>query len=104
MKLKNDKERKEFVNNPENWELVGELNGLIRLKKLTYGKKEWFAIYVRKSYDHYDYREKQMKEVIEWQRARIHTLNTEIRAFGQEYSPSQIVEEIKDMDREARKK
>lgn len=94
-KLRNDKERREFVQNDENWELVGELNGLVREKMLAYKGTEWYAVEVRQNVKKY---------ISEWTRVGIWKFSRSLRAFTYGWNVSQIVDEIKRIDKEEKGK
>lgn len=102
--LKNDKERREFVQNSDNWETIGEMNGLVRLKRLTYRKTEWYRVEIMQVYQHFNFRKESMEWVSEWNKIGIYKIDTEHRAFTYGYSITQIADEIKDMDRKEKRK
>ena len=104
MNFSNDKKRREFVQNDENWELVGELNGLVREKMLAYKGTEWYAVEVRQNVQHYNVHSHALEYRAEWTRVGIWKLSRSVRAFTYGWSVSQIVDEIKRIDKEEKEK
>lgn len=103
MNLSNDKKRREFVQNDENWELVGELNGLVREKMLTYKGTEWYAVEVRQEGATFDYKLKKHVLEKEWRRMNRYKI-TENHAFSYGVSVTEIMNEIKAIDKKERAK
>ena len=103
-KLRNDKERREFVNDSSNWELVGELNNLIRLKALTYKTDIWYTLEIMQMFQHYNIKAGAMEWVSEWRRLGIYQLNIDHRAFTYGVSVTEIINRIKEIDKEERAK
>ena len=103
MVLSNDKKRREFIENPANWEQVGMLNNLIRLMKLTYKEHEWFAIDIWRSGTTFDFQKREHVPSKEWRRLNRYKI-TEDHALSYGMSVSQIADEIKTIDKEERSK
>ena len=103
MKLKNDKERREFVYNSDNWEVIGELNSLVRLTRLEYKGREWFGIDIRSEYDTFD---PDFNRIVtkRWTQIAIYQLDTETRAFSIPWSRSQVAAQLKQIDKEEKSK
>ena len=98
MVLSNDKKRREFIENPANWEQVGMLNNLIRLMKLTYKEHEWFAIDIWQSGTTFDFQKrktgvpgvrKRLKITVMRRRKRIPFMPFRINRSGTFESPTQ---------------
>mgnify|MGYP003501031123 CR=1 FL=1 len=104
MNLGSDKKRREFVQNDENWELVGELNGLVREKMLTYKGSEWYTVEVRQNVQRYNAKTRALEYRAEWTRVGIWKLSRSVRAFTYGWSVDQIVKEIKRIDKEEKEK
>ena len=103
--MKNDKERREFIDNPNNWEQVGEpIMGLVRMTQLTYKHKQWFKVEIFQSYKHYNIKERRMEPVREWIKTGIYEIDTNSRAFTYGISPTQMINAIKEIDKEERAK
>ena len=103
--MKNDKERREFIDNPNNWEQVGEpIMGLVRMTQLTYKHKQWFKVEIFQSYEHYNIKERRMEPVREWIKTGIYEIDTNSRAFTYGISPTQMINAIKEIDKEGRAK
>lgn len=101
--MKNDKERREFIDNPNNWELVGMLNNIIRLMKLTYKDHEWFAVDIWQEDTTFDYKLKKHVPEKQWRRMNRYKI-TENHAFSYGMSVTDIMNEIKAIDRKERNK
>lgn len=103
--MKNDKERREFIDNPNNWEQVGEdIMGLVRMMQLTYKHKQWFKVEILQRYEHYNIKERRMEPVREWIKTGIYEIDTNSRAFTYGISPTQMINAIKEIDKEERGK
>lgn len=99
MILRNDKERREFVQNPDNWETISTVNNLVRLRRFVYKEQEWFCVEILQTYQHYNHIKKGMVWISEWRRLGIYQINTESRAFNYGTSVTEIIEQIKNIDR-----
>lgn len=104
MNLSNDKKRREFVSNVDNWEIVGDILGLVQLRKLTYGSQEWLAICVRHTWDEYNPGKHGFEHVTRWIITGMYQIDKECRTLDTGWSQSQIVECIKKMYKEERNK
>lgn len=103
--MKNDKERREFIDNPNNWEQVGEpIMGLVRMSQLTYKYKQWFKVEIFQRYEHYNFKIGKMELVREWIKTGIYEIDTNSRAFTYGISPTQMINAIKEIDKEERAK
>lgn len=103
--MKNDKERREFIDNPNNWEQVGEpIMGLVRMSQLTYKYKQWFKVEILQTYEHYNIKTGRMEPVREWIKTGIYEIDTNSRAFTYGISPTQMINAIKEIDKEERAK
>lgn len=97
--LTNDKLRREFVDNPDNWETIGDLKGLVRLSRLEYKSLEWFSVWVRQTHVQYDYRVKDVVPETKWWRKNIYKIDKTTRALTYGMSTTQVVDEIKEYDK-----
>ena len=107
--MKNDKERMEFIKNPDNWEEIGKIGfvgkPLIRLSRLEYKGHEWFKTEVWQTYmAEYDYEKKMHVYSTGWHDPRLYRFDTASRSFSYSISAGNIKDEIKDIDREEKKK
>ena len=104
MKLKNDKERREFVYDPANWEQVGsDINGLVRLTRLEYKGHEWFGIEIRHVCLTFDSHLNHITKK-EWHQIAIYELDTENRGLACQWSRSQVAAQLKQIDKEEKAK
>lgn len=100
--LTNDKKRRDYVNNPANWEQVSEMNGLVVLKRLEYKKLEWFAVDIWQTTTHWDYKKKEVSETAGWRRLGMFKLDKDRRVLSYGMSATEIADEIKTYDKEER--
>ena len=105
--MRNDKERQAFVQDDSNWHRVGmEIMGRVRLRELEYKNHTWYRIEVFTEHtkttflDHGEYIQ---KKVTGWQPLRMYVIDKETGAFDEPVSVTQIVNEIKEIDKEERK-
>lgn len=106
--MRNDKERQAFVQDANNWHRVGdEIMGRVRLRELEYKNNTWYRIDVRTncietewSDNRLDY--KQIKKIC-WRPLRMYVIDKETGAFDEPVSVTQIVNEIKEIDKKERK-
>ena len=102
--LRNDKERREYIADPKNWETVGTLNNLIRMRTLTYKSETWYTIEIMQMFQHYNLKTRAMEWVSEWRRLGIYQINVDHRAFTYGVSVTEIINRIKEIDKEERAK
>lgn len=95
--MKSDRERKEFVDNPKNWEPLGETNG-IRLTELTYKGHHWYRIEIwQVTLDGFKFSPA-------WVPVHIYKMNEELHAYAYSMTASDVAKEIKKIDREEKQK
>lgn len=101
--MRNDKERMEFVKDDANWHRVGvDIMGKVRLRELEYKDHFWYRIEILEHYfSGSDYKR---VDKVNWRPLRMFVLDKDTRAFEDTISPTQIVEQIKEIDKEERKK
>ena len=98
--MRNDKERQAFVQDDNNWHRVGtEIMGRVRLRKLEYKNHTWYRIEVMTRW--FDYKSRTRKP--EWRPLRMYVIDKETGAFDEAVSVTQIVNEIKEIDKEEKK-
>ena len=103
-KLRNDKERRDYIQNQANWETVGTLNNLIRMRTLTYKSETWYTLEIMQMFQHYNIKAGAMEWVSEWRRLGIYQLNVDHRAFTYGVSVTEIINRIKEIDKEEKQK
>lgn len=102
-RLRNDKDRKLYVSNKENWAIAEEMPG-VRIMSLEYGGETWYKLEVWQTHSAFDFKRTQPCEKTEWCQVRMYTMRHDTRAFGDRISESQIVERIKKIDKERKTK
>lgn len=102
--MRNDRERKEYIEDEKNWTQVGDTTfGLLRLMMLTYGDAEWYKVQVFQEHQHYNCKKGDFEWVREWVTVGIYSISTARRAFSYGWSTSRIVEAIKEADKEEKR-
>lgn len=86
------KERKQFVEDPMNWEVAGEMPGM-RILELDYGGHAWYKAEILQATSN-GFRE--------WIEIRKFKYLPEANAFTAPISSAEIIEEIKRIDEEGR--
>ena len=104
--MRNDKERQAFVQDASNWHRVGtEIMGRVRLRELEYKNHTWYRIEImthwfENEFTHAGYtRHRKMG----WQPLRMYVIDKETGAFDDAVSMTQIVEKIKEIDKQEKK-
>ena len=97
--LTNDKKRREFIDNPENWETIPTADNFVRVRKLLYKEHMWLALDVWQTIEHFNYHKGEMEELTGWTQAYYYKINEKTHALTWPVSITQIVEEIKDIDK-----
>ena len=100
--MKNDKERKSFVDDPDNWEVTTALSDQIRIVRLKYQDKKWYRIQILKEQSYYDHAARDLKKRVEWVTLETCLFDPERGVFGEHWSATNIVDSIKAIDREAK--
>ena len=102
--MRNDKERMEFVKDDSNWHRVGQdIMGKVRLRELEYKDHFWYRIEILMHGFKWIGTEMKRTKKVEWQPIRMYVLDKNTRAFEDTISPTQIVEQIKEIDKEEKK-
>ena len=103
MVLSNEKKRRQFIEDTANWEEIPTASNFVRMRKLLYKGHMWLALDVWQTYTNYDMNKRQMVEVTEWSLLHYYTLNEHTHALGWPVSLTQIIEDIKAIDKEEKK-
>lgn len=99
MGLTNDKKRREFVETPENWETIPTADNFVRMSKLLYKGHMWLRLDVWRTTNHYNYKIHDLVEYTGWELLRYYKINEHTHALTYPVSVTQIIEEIKDIDK-----
>ena len=106
--MRNDKERQQFVQDDNNWHRVGsDIMGKVRLRELEYKNNFWYRIEILEHYfenEFFSGSDYKRVDKVNWRPLRMFVLDKDTRAFEDTVSPTQIVEAIKEIDKEERKK
>ena len=106
--MRNDKERQAFVQDANNWHRVGdEIMGRVRLRELEYKNHTWYRIEIRTCWFEAEFTDKgagyTRHRKMGWQPLRMYVIDKETGAFDEAVSVTQIVNEIKEIDKEEKK-
>ena len=106
--MKNDKERQAFVQDDSNWHRVGsDIMGKVRLRELEYKSHFWYRIEILEHYfenEFFSGSDYKRVDKVNWRPLRMFVLDKETRAFEETVSVTQIVNAIKEIDKEERGK
>lgn len=106
--MKNDKERQAFVQDDSNWHRVGsDIMGKVRLRELEYKSHFWYRIEILEHYfenEFFSGSDYKRVDKVNWRPLRMFVLDKETRAFEETVSVTQIVNAIKEIDKEERAK
>lgn len=98
--MRNDKERKEFVDDDRNWAIVDSTNNmLIRMRMLVYHELRWFKVEVIHVAEWYDVKRGKVVKEPKWFQIGMYDDHAS-GVLGEHVSVTQIVNRIKDYDRE----
>ena len=105
--MRNDKERMQFVKDDANWHRVGvDIMGKVRLRELEYKDHFWYRIEILEQYfenEFFSGANYNRVDKVNWRPLRMFVLDKDTRAFEETVSPTQIVEAIKQIDKQERK-
>lgn len=101
--LKNDKARRAFVDDEENWETIHEMPGA-RIRRLSYKSASWYKFEVWQTANEWDKNTKTLVEKTRWRELRIFTMNETTHAYDEQVSAKQIADAIKEIDKGGNKK
>ena len=100
--MKNDKERRAFVEDSINWTVVGEYFGHhpggVRISVLEYGGEAWYKVELMKEFDKYNYEKGRLETMRGWYGTHMYEASSDGEVFGESVSVTQIVNAIKEID------
>lgn len=100
--MKNDKERRAFVEDSLNWTVVGEYFGHhpggVRISVLEYGGESWYKVELMRETTIYDHKKGRIENVRGWHGYHIYEPTADGEVFGEPVSITQIVGVIKEID------
>lgn len=100
--MKNDKERREFVDDDLNWQIIDSTNNMqIRLRMLTYHDMRWIKVEAIHITERFDPKRRELIKEPRW--VQLDMFDDHVSGvLGEHVSVTQIVNRIKDYDREHR--
>ena len=104
MTLSNDKKRREYIANPANWEALPSADNFVRVSKMLYKEHMWFHIELWQTQNHWDPDQHKLVPGTGWQDRGYYKINGHTHALDEAMSVTQIVDELKAIDKEERNK
>ena len=104
--MRNDKERQAFVQDDSNWHRVGvEIMGRVRMRELEYKNHVWYRVEIREHWFETEFTDSSYKrhKKIGWRPLRMYAIDKETGAFDEPVSVTQIVDQIKEIDKKEKK-
>lgn len=100
--MKNDKERREFVDNEDNWRIFDTASCMaLRVKVLEYGNMAWYKVEAKRVSEHFDHKTRRVVTKPNWRTLDMYSTGSgDMTSFGEHVSVTQIVNRIKDYDKE----
>lgn len=99
--MRNDKERKAFVEDDVNWTVIAEHFGYpggVRISELVYGGESWYKVEIMVEHNVYNYAKSRLETVRGWVLLRMYEATEDGEVFGETVSVTQIVNAIKEID------
>ena len=103
MVLSNEKKRRQFIEDTANWEEIPTASNFVRMRKLLYKGHMWLALDVWQTYNNYDINKHKMVTITGWTLVHYYVLNEHTHALAWPVSLTQIIEDIKAIDKEEKK-
>ena len=100
--MRNDTERKAFVEADKNWQMLKEIPDVLQLQSLIYKGHEWIRLRIYQVQNRFDYEKRQPYQVADWTTIRWLKWNSDLGGLSESMSVSQILREIKEIDREVK--
>lgn len=100
--MRNDTERKAFVETDKNWQTLQAIPEVLRLQSLIYKDHEWFRVQIYQVQLRFDYEKSKVYQVADWATVRRMKWDKEFGGFSESMSVSQILREIKEIDKEVK--
>jgi hypothetical protein len=104
MVLSNEKKRREFVENPQNWEVLPSADNFVRVSKLLYKGHMWFHIEIWQTYEHFDPKARMVIPTTQWVDRGYYKISKRTHALTYQMSIDDIADEIKEIDKKEKEK
>lgn len=102
--LSNDKKRREFLEDPKNWEPLPSADNFVRISKLLYKDHMWLHIELWQTYEHFDPKAHMIVPTTQWVDRGYYKISKHTHALTYQMSISNIVDEIKEIDKKEKQK
>lgn len=100
--MRNDKERKAFVEDSVNWSVVGEYFGShpggFRISVLRYGGENWYKVELMREFQMFNYAKSRLETRRGWYGNHMYEASEDGAVLGESVSITQIVNAIKEID------
>jgi len=100
--MRNDTERKAFVDTDENWQTLKEVPDVLQLQSLIYKGHEWIRLRIYQVRVHFDHETCKVYQAPDWNTIWRSKWDKEFGGFSDSMSNSQILREIKEIDKEVK--
>lgn len=100
--MKNDKERKAYIEDANNWHLANQIGTLVRVERLEYKGEFWARIQVREEMNVYNWENHKAYKKIEWHTLRMYKTGCDAEDnlyFAETQSTTQILNAMKAADK-----
>lgn len=100
--MKNDKERKAYIEDANNWHLANQIGTLVRVERLEYKGKFWARIQVREELYAYDWENNKSYTTIKWHTLHMYKTGCDAEGnlyFAETQSTTQILNAMKAADK-----
>jgi hypothetical protein len=104
MGLTNDKKRKEFLEDPKNWEPLPSADNFVRISKLLYKEHMWLHLELWQTYNHWDSDLHGFVDATGWRDRGYYKINKHTHALTYQMSIDDIADEIKEIDKKEKRK
>lgn len=103
--MRNDKERKAYIDDSSNWSVVGEYGGrsndhpgAVRISRLSYGGESWYKVEIMQEFTQFSYVRSNLETVRGWRALGTYGQSEDGAVFGEHVSVTQILNAIKEID------
>ena len=104
MNLTNDKKRRAYIEDPKNWEPLPSADNFVRVSKMLYKEHMWLHIELWQTINSFDSDLRKSVPTTGWQDRGYYKINEHTHALDYQMSISNIVDEIKEIDKKEKEK
>ena len=104
MVLSNEKKRRAYIEDPKNWEPLPSADNFVRVSKMLYKEHMWLHIELWQTYNHWDPDLHRLTEATGWTDRGYYKINEHTHALSEVLSTTNIVDELKEIDKKEKEK